>query len=218
MDGIWVVRKIFPMCVIKEAGVRNGAHQSKPEFAPGHVQWSWIYAMLAFCLACMHGTMATINKNGTTMFKDINHQRPWRRLASFGLRYGWIVLLLLGILWFPFDWLSEVWPAFGIPFRQVFRNAHDHFIGHTIFFFIIGMLILYIVPALRRRPHWYILGLIMAALVQETIQAFFRGQLPTFTDFNAFKGDALGGISAWILWFALGWIAVALQRNSALKT
>jgi hypothetical protein len=42
--------------------------------------------------------------------------------------------------------------------------------------------------------------------VQETIQAFFRGQAPTFTDFNAFKGDALGGICAFALWLLVGLI------------
>ncbi len=44
----------------------------------------------------------------------------------------------LMFLWFPFDWLSEVFPAFGVPFRMVFRNAHSHFVGHSIFFFVIG--------------------------------------------------------------------------------
>jgi hypothetical protein len=118
------------------------------------------------------------------------------------LRYGWPVLLVLGILWFPFDWLSGVWPAFGIPFREVFRSAHDHFIGHTIFFFLVSIIMLSMVPILRRL-YWYVPALVTAALMQETIQAIFRRELPTFTDFNAFKGDALGGLSAWVLWFVL---------------
>jgi hypothetical protein len=119
------------------------------------------------------------------------------------LRGGWPVLVLLGILWFPFDWLSEVWPAFSVPFHRIFRTAHDHFIGHTLFFLIVGVLVLIRVPALRRRPQWYVPSLVLAALVQETIQAFFRGEAPTFTDGNAFKGDALGGMSAFALWFAI---------------
>jgi len=115
------------------------------------------------------------------------------------LRYSWPVVVLLGILWFPFDWLAEVWPAFGVPFRQVFRDAHDHFVGHTIFFFIVGALLLTYWPTLRHRPLWYIPGLILAAVMQETIQAIFRRQVPTFTDFNAFKGDALGGTAAFLV-------------------
>ncbi|GHO97743.1 hypothetical protein KSF_077910 [Reticulibacter mediterranei] len=134
------------------------------------------------------------------MKKDTRAKDNWRRYALLCLRYGWPILVLLGILWFPFDWLSEAWPAFGVPFRQVFHNARDHFVGHTIFFFIVGMLLLGVVPLLRKL-RWYIPGLVLAALVQETIQAFFRGQPPTFTDFNAFRGDALGGITAWVLWF-----------------
>ncbi len=116
------------------------------------------------------------------------------------LHYGWPVIVLLGVLWFPFDWLSTVWPAFGVPFRQVFRTSHDHLIGHTVFFLIVGLLILAYVPALRHRPHWYVLGLILAALVQESIQAVFRGTLPTFIDTNAFTGDALGGLGAYVIW------------------
>lgn len=124
----------------------------------------------------------------------------WPRALTVAMRFGWPLLALLAILWFPFDWLAIVWPAFGVPFRQVFRNAHDHFVGHTIFFFLAGCFVLAAVPALRRKPQWYFPGLVGAALVQETIQALFRGQLPTFTDTNAFKGDALGGISAFVLW------------------
>jgi hypothetical protein len=115
-------------------------------------------------------------------------------------RHGW--LLLFAVLWFPFDWLSEVWPAFGVPFRAVFHNARNHFIGHTVFFFVVGMLVLTIVPA-SRRLSWYVPGLIIAALVQESIQAVFRHEIPTFTDFNAFQGDAVGGLGAWLVWFVL---------------
>jgi hypothetical protein len=118
------------------------------------------------------------------------------------VRLGWPVLLLLGILWFPFDWLSQTWPAFGVPFRAVFRNAHDHIVGHTIFFLVVGLLLLAYVPALRH-PYWYFPALAVAALAQETIQALFRGEAPTFTDTNAFAGDALGSLIAFALRFAI---------------
>jgi hypothetical protein len=130
------------------------------------------------------------------------------------LRIGWPVLLLLGILWFPFDWLSEVWPAFGVPFRMVFRNAHDHFVGHTIFFLIVGLLLLSYVRPLRR-VYWYVPALVVAALAQETVQALFRGAAPTFTDTNAFKGDALGGLAAFTLWWVIALAFGARQARSA---
>ncbi len=141
------------------------------------------------------------------MRERVKRTRSFERMLWLG---GIPVLALLAILWFPFDWLATVWPAFGVPFRQVFHNAHDHFIGHTIFFFLVGFFMLAAVPVLRRKPQWYFAGLVLAALIQETIQAFFRGQLPTFTDFNAFKGDALGGIGAFVLWLLIG----SLQRTS----
>lgn len=119
------------------------------------------------------------------------------------LRMGLPIVLLLAFLWFPFDWLATVWPTFGVPFRAVFRNAHDHFLGHTTFFFVIGFLVLALLPTWRRKPHWYFPGLVLAALAQETIQALARDQVPTYTDWNAFKGDALGGTSAFVLWLGV---------------
>jgi hypothetical protein len=119
----------------------------------------------------------------------------WRRV-----RRTWPALLLILILWFPFDWLSTVWPAFGVPFRKVFQDAHDHFVGHLVFFLVTGFLILYYAPAVRRKPLWYAGGLVLAMLGQETIQAFARGELPTFNDWNAFRGDAFGGVGAFLLW------------------
>ena len=135
-----------------------------------------------------------------------------RRHAASLLKFAWPIALLLGILWFPFDWLAQTWPAFGTPFRQVFRDAHDHFVGHTVFFLAVGSVLLAYWPALRRKPVWYFTGLALAALMQETIQAFFRHQLPTYSDYNAFKGDALGGASAYVGWLVLSWLG--RLRNS----
>lgn len=145
--------------------------------------------------------------------KQTSTQKKPARVFVTLIQFGTPVLVLLTILWFPFDWLSTVWPAFGIPFRQVFRNAHDHFIGHSIFFFLVGCFVLALVPALRRKPQWYFPGLVLATLMQETIQALFRGQIPTFTDFNAFKGDALGGICAFGLWLLVGVFQQAAGRR-----
>lgn len=146
---------------------------------------------------------------------DTRRQRTLRRRMFVVARYGWPVLVMLGILWFPFDWLSVVWPPFRVPFRMVFHSAHDHFIGHTVFFLIVGVLILAYLPPLRRRPLWYLLGLVLAALIQEAVQAFFRGQAPTFTDFNAFSGDALGGVSAFVLWRVFSLLLAAWKRRMA---
>lgn len=128
-----------------------------------------------------------------------------RQTMLTALRYGWPIAALLGVLWFPFDWLAVVWPPFGVPFRRVFHNAHDHFIGHTIFFFIVGALLLAYLPAARRRPLWYALGMVGAALAQEAVQAIFRHEAPTFNDYNAFRGDALGSALAFALWTIVGW-------------
>lgn len=134
--------------------------------------------------------------------------RSTRQTAITALRYGWPIAALLAILWFPFDWLAVVWPTFGVPFRRIFHNAHDHFVGHTTFFFIVGALLLAYIPAARRRPFWYALGVVGAALAQETVQSIFRHEMPAFNDYNAFRGDALGAALA----FALGAIVERLVR------
>lgn len=139
---------------------------------------------------------------------------PSRTTATSLLRWLSPVALLLGILWFPFDWLATVWPAYGAAFRVLFRNQRDHFVGHTVFFLIVGLLVLAYLPALQRRPLWYALGLVLAALIQETIQAVFRRQIPTFTDLNAFRGDALGGLGAFAIVSLIGLFA-ALMRQRA---
>jgi hypothetical protein len=41
------------------------------------------------------------------------------------------------------------------------------------------------------------------ALIQESIQAAFRGVIPRFDDDNAFTGDAVGGGAALLLAFAV---------------
>jgi hypothetical protein len=113
------------------------------------------------------------------------------------------IVTALIFLWFPFDWLSEVWPAFGVPFRILFHDQRSHLIGHAIFFFLIGLFVLFRLPNLQSKPILYVGGLILAALIQETVQAVFRQQMPRFDDLNAFKGDALGGIAAFALTLVL---------------
>jgi len=129
------------------------------------------------------------------------------RLGPFS-RVWLAVALALGFLWFPFDWLSKVWPAFGVPFHVLFHDARGHFIGHTIFFLVIGLFMQALLPVLQRKPLMYFVGLVLAALIQETIQAFFRGVIPRFDDYNAFRGDAIGGASAFVVFFV-----VNLKRN-----
>jgi hypothetical protein len=134
--------------------------------------------------------LATSDAEGT-------HAPPSR--AMRWLRKGWPVFVVLALLWFPFDWLATVSTAFNVPYQIFFSTRREHFAGHTVFYFVFGTLALMYLPALRRRPALYALGSLAAALVQETIQASFRSEIPTYTDFNAFAGDALGSALAFAL-------------------
>ncbi len=133
----------------------------------------------------------------------------FRTVISTALQTKYLpIYLVLAILWFPFDWLSSVNQLFGKYFRMFFSTAHDHFIGHTILFLLSGFFLLSYLPTLRTKPQMYLVALVLMALIQESIQAFFRHQLPTFTDFNAFRGDGLGGLIAFVL-------SLILFRNNA---
>jgi len=139
-------------------------------------------------------------------------------VSAFTLRATVLVSSLpmtvaLAFLWFPFDWLSTIWPAFGVPFRIIFHDEQNHFIGHLTLFFVFGFFVYARLTILQRKPILYFFGLIVAALIQESIQAVFRHELPRFDDFNAFKGDATGGIAAF--WLCLGF--KRLRRRKALQ-
>lgn len=127
--------------------------------------------------------------------------------------YIWAPAAILLFLWFPFDWLSEVCPVFGVPFRMVFKNAHTHFVGHSVFFFLCGAAILGLRCELVKKPILYFAAAVCVALIQETIQAFFRHTMPDFTDYNAFRGDALGTTCAYVA--ALLITAVNAKRSKA---
>lgn len=114
------------------------------------------------------------------------------------------IVAAFAFLWFPFDWLSEVWSPFGNPFRVVFHDARSHFYGHTVLFLVTGIVVLIRLPVLARKPVFYIGAMVAAALVQEAIQALFRNEIPRFNDFNAFRGDALGSFCAFMLVTIIG--------------
>jgi hypothetical protein len=136
------------------------------------------------------------------------HERPvprWR--ASLLGRIGIVTLVgaALALTLFPFDWLANVWPAYGAVFDRVFNSAASHHIGHTVLFGIVGLAILFIVPALARHPWRYTAIVVAGALAQESIQALAKRDWPNSGDARDIGFDLLGLALA----FALVW---ALQR------
>src|SRR6266568_2750750 len=105
-----------------------------------------------------------------------------RFMGAIQLRFLWLALLAALVVLFPFDWLSEVWPAFGSLFDRIFVSAREHEIGHTTLFLLAGLLVLCSLPQLRRHPLIYTVIMILAAVGEEFLQALSKWQIPNIWD------------------------------------
>lgn len=114
-------------------------------------------------------------------------------------RFLWLALLAAVLVLFPFDWLSEVWPAFGSIFDRVFVSEREHAIGHTTLFLLAGLLVLCAAPRLRWHPLLYAFILALGSLGEETFQALSKWQMPNLGDGRDLSFDALGFVLAYLL-------------------
>jgi hypothetical protein len=80
-----------------------------------------------------------MSKQPVAQSPDLN-QKP-DSLRTIVLRL-WPLTIGLVLVLFPFDWLGNVWPAYRQVFEQVFVGAREHHIGHSIMFFIVGLILL----------------------------------------------------------------------------
>ncbi|HEU5367061.1 MAG TPA: hypothetical protein VFU69_01300 [Ktedonobacterales bacterium] len=129
---------------------------------------------------------------------------PWRLPQLWGARVRlWTLLVGLGIVLFPFDWLSEVWSPFGRLFDQVFVSEVQHAIGHATMFLLMSLLILLSVPALRLRPAWYFGLMLLVGVAQETLQDVFRQVPPNIYEGRDLFFDVAGAAASCLL--VLAW-------------
>ncbi len=129
----------------------------------------------------------------------------------------WPLIVGLGIVLFPFDWLSEVWSPFGRVFDLVFVTARDHFIGHATMFFLMSLIVLLSIPALRLRPTRYFGLMLLVGVGQEALQALFKQQAPTIWSGRDLVVYDLTGITlAYLVVFA--WHRLFLNRKALPKS
>jgi hypothetical protein len=139
--------------------------------------------------------------------------RPWNRLHLWGEPvHLWPLLVGLLIVLFPFDWLSEAWPAFGRLFDMVFVNARDHAIGHATMFLLISLVILFAVPALRSSPARYFGLLLLVGVAQEALQDLSKQVPPNIYEFRDLFFDLVGAAAAYLVVFA--WHRLALRKQT----
>ena len=118
----------------------------------------------------------------------------------------WPFLIALAIALFPFDWLTEVWPAYRQVFDRVFVTARDHAIGHSTLFFLLGLFALVVSPALRKRPPLYLGLMQLVTLGQEALQSIFKQELPNIYDGRDILFDLLGVLVAFVVMWMWQWV------------
>ncbi|HEU5228035.1 MAG TPA: hypothetical protein VFU49_09510 [Ktedonobacteraceae bacterium] len=107
------------------------------------------------------------------------------------------------LILFPFEWLSDIWPAYALVFDRVFATPLAHEIGHMTIFLLAGLLVLCSIARLRRSPLLAMIVLILGALGEELLQALSKRQLPNVGDMHDIGFDALGFVVAYLL--VWGW-------------
>ncbi|MFI5274145.1 MAG: hypothetical protein ACHQ4H_14010 [Ktedonobacterales bacterium] len=127
------------------------------------------------------------------------------------------VLLAAVLVFFPFDWLGNVWPAYASVFDVVFATALAHRVGHATLFCICGCLLLAALPALRRRPLLYGACMLLGAIAQEGIQDLFKRQLPTAADGSDLLLDLTGIIVAWLAFALVRTLVSGVARSRAAR-
>lgn len=137
----------------------------------------------------------------------------WRATLLGRVGIAALVCAALALTLFPFDWLANVWPAYRALFDQVFASAASHHIGHTVLFMLVGLALLFIVPALRTHLGWYAALVVCGALAQEAIQALAKQEWPNWGDARDIGFDLLGLGLAFALMALWGWLRGRTARG-----
>lgn len=129
-----------------------------------------------------------------------NHLRLMGSTRSLAL---WFVGFAVILVFFPFEWLRNIWPAYALVFDRVFATALAHHIGHTTVFLLAGLLLLSSSARLRRSPLLYATIFMLGAVSEELFQALSKWQFPDIGDLRDIGFDVLGFVLAYLL--VWGW-------------
>ncbi len=116
---------------------------------------------------------------------------------------AWPLALGLLVIVFPFGWLGEIWPAFGVALGSIFRGLWGHMAGHFLLFFMVGIVLLQSLPWLRTHFRDYLLLALGVGLVQELIQLAYKQRPVLVDDVRDVLVDLIGagvafGIDHWL--------------------
>ncbi len=115
------------------------------------------------------------------------------------LRRFWPLVVLVGIILFPFGWLGELMPVVDRMLGAMFPDVNAHAVGHTSLFFFLGFVLLLIFPQLRLHPWRYITLLLIVGIGQEAFQLAYKQRPLAFDDFRDLITDMVGGLCALLM-------------------
>jgi hypothetical protein len=124
------------------------------------------------------------------------------------------LLMLLGLILFPFGWLGERWLAFGRLLDHVFSTDGRHAVGHAALFCLLGSAALLVLPQLRTRRLRYLSMLLLAGVGQELFQMLYKGRLLRFDDGRDLLTDLAGIIVAFAVLWSWRRISSKTQRET----
>jgi len=110
-------------------------------------------------------------------------------------RFSPLLLVLLAVL-FPFQWLAEHWTSFGTVLSTMIPGERAHTVAHAGLFFTLGLVAVNTFPRLGRRPLWFFLLVLVAAVSQETFQLLYKDALLSFDTVRDMTADLAGGAAA----------------------
>lgn len=116
-----------------------------------------------------------------------------------------LLITLLIVCLVPYGWFAQQWPALNYVFNVVFHSWFIHMVGHSAIFALIGMLILWLIPALRSKPATYAALILLLGLGQEGFQILYKGHV--YIDDTL--GDILTDVVAAMLVWAIASVNIA---------
>lgn len=124
----------------------------------------------------------------------MNKPRSWLAAATWPPRIAAVLLLTLALT--PYGWIGARWPAFGQFVDWMFDTATMHALGHSSIFLLLGLLLLQIVPALRRHPWRFLALLLLAGVAQEAFQLLYKQRPLDFDTPRDLLTDLVGAVVA----------------------
>lgn len=119
----------------------------------------------------------------------------------------WPLGLILCFSLFPFGWLGERWPRFGLWLGSTLGGDLAHGIAHFGLFLMIGLTFLSLFPALRSRLGLFLILGLGLGITQEGIQLLYKQRPLVLDEFRDLMVD-LGGMTMAYILFGLGrWYA-----------